>query len=499
MLCTKTLQKPCRGCGSNGREYRVGSRWWLPGIVVIEFERDLSPGSIFGTSQPILEKTKDWSWVDLRRLRQLVGNELVKPPEWTFSFKPGQVPSRPNYLPFITLTLGPDEDIPAIARQLSNVQGVKRASPEPILSPPIPRIPFTRREMPRRSALSADFFADTVAPVGLRNEPLAVSGGESFGIQTTVTNDDVQNQWYLFRSKVDEVVANNIDGTGVVVADIDWGFNVDHQEFQNRIQFKLNAAQNSDDLSSGPDKWHGTAALGLIGAGDNDAGMLGFASGADLWAIMGQDTGPNLDNQCWANAIDKAIEESSNGKRKVILVEASTDGQFNIEASSTVREPIRAAINAGCVVCVPAGNRGVDATRGPGFIRVRDDENECQPILVGATKYTVDDNDIQRGASNFGPRVIVSAPGEIAADVSCCNCGNDTYTNFFGGTSGASAKVAGAMALVLQQFPEVTHRQIVDVLKTRMPQIPTPVGREMGCFLDVSELMYQVDSYLAGI
>jgi len=496
MLCTKTLQKPCKGCGSKGPEDKVDSRWWLPGIVVVEFERSLSPGSIFGTPEPITQKTKDLSWVDLTRLRQLTGDRLVKPPEWTFSFKPGEVPSRPNYLRFITLTLRPDENIPAISKQLSRVKGVKRASPEPILSPPILRIPYRPPEMLRRNA-SAATFADTVAPLGLRNEPLAVSGGESFGIQTTVNDDDVQNQWYLFRSKVDGVVESGIDGTGVVVADVDWGFNVDHQEFQDRIQFKYNAAQDNNDLSSGPDKWHGTAALGLIGAGDNDAGMLGFASGAELWAIMGQDFGTNLDNQSWAKAIEKAIEESSGGKRKVILVEASTAGQFNVETSPTVREPIRAAISAGCVVCVPAGNRGVDARKGPGIIRVTDEPNECPPILVGATKYSPDEDVIERGVSNFGPRVVVSAPGDPARDVSACNCGNDTYSNSFGGTSGASAKVAGAMALVLQSFPEVTHEQIVDVLKTRMPQIATGPGKEMGCFLDVSELMSRVESYLS--
>ena len=496
MLSTKTLQKPCRGCGSKGPEDTVNPRWWLPGIVVVEFERDFSPGSIFGTAEPITYKTKDLSWVDITKLRQLTGHLLVKPPKWTFSFEPGQVPSSPNYLRFITLTLRPETDVPAIAKKLGHVRGVKRASPEPILSPPIKRIPLRPYALPRNS-VQADTVADTAAPQGLRNEPLAVSGGASFGV-VTVNADNLQNQWYLFRSNIADVVESRTYGTGVVVADIDWGFNLDHQEFQNRIKFKYNAAGNTDDLSSGPNIWHGTAALGLIGAGDNDAGMLGFACGADLWAIMGQDSGPNLDNECWAKAIQKVIDEPSTG-RKVILVEASTDGQYNVETSPSVYEPIQAAINAGCVVVVPAGNRGVDAREGPGILDVPDEPDKPQPILVGATQYRDDKDDIKRGDSNWGPRVVVSAPGDVAADVTSCACGTDTYTNSFGGTSGASAKVAGAMALVLQRFPEVTHQQIVKVLRTRMPQITNAddENHEMGCFLNVQDLLHQIDLYLS--
>ncbi|HEU4933710.1 MAG TPA: S8/S53 family peptidase [Pyrinomonadaceae bacterium] len=462
-------------------------RWWLPGVIVVEFNQRLSPGSIFGFTDSVSDESKKYgSWLDVTKLRKLVGNLLVKPPEWTFSFKPGQVPSRPNYERFITFNLRPEVDVPAIAKKLSEVGGVVRATPEPILSPPIPYIPLRATEMAMADSVSDDVEA------GLRDEPLAVSGGQSFGVQVNVGTAQLQNQWYLFRSNLDAVVESGINGTGVVVAAVDWGFNVDHQEFQDRIKFKYNAAQDNNDLSSGPRRWHGTASLGLIGAGDNDAGMLGFASGADLWAIQGQDSGSNLNNQCWAQAIEKAIDEPSGGKRKVILIEASTNGGFNVEASTTLRVPIMAAIEDGCVVCVAAGNRGVDAKKAPNNAQIP----ESGSILVGATQYRANQDDIRRGISNWGSRIVVSAPGELSSDVTCCDCGPDSYTNSFGGTSGASAKVAGAMALLLQAHPHLTHSQIVDVLKTRMPQITTS-DRPMGCFLDIEELMEQVDLYLS--
>jgi subtilisin family serine protease len=230
----------------------------------------------------------------------------------------------------------------------------------------------------------------------------------------------------------------------------------------------------------------------LIGAGDGNTGMLGFACGADLWAIQGQVQDGSVDNTSWAKAIETARLTSSGGKRKVILVEVSTSDGLNVESSTTLRVPIMQAIADNCVVCVTAGNIGVDAGLDENF----DPFPETGSILVGATLYKNDPTNILRSDSNWGSRVVVSAPGATGTDVTCCDCGIDRYRNEFGGTSGAAAKVAGAMALVLQKFPEVTHQQIVEVLKTKMPQITT-TDHPMGCFLDVEELMVQVAKYLS--
>jgi subtilisin family serine protease len=493
MLYTKTLQKQrCKGCASTPEE-KLDARWWLPGILVVEFKRRLSPDSIFGsafTDSMSYKSKTDLSWLDVNKLRHIVGNLIVKPPKWTFQFEREKPPATANYERFITFFLQPDVDVPAIAKELNTVGGVVRATPEPMISPPVPRIPYREPNKVFSAPVEAA-FADTLIAEPLLNEPLAVSGGEQFGLAVPLGVERLQNQWYLFRSNADIVINSGTNGDGVVVAVVDWGFNVTHREFQSRIAYTYNAARNNTDVSTGTRKWHGTATLGLVGAGDNDAGMLGFAAGAELWAIQGQDSGANLDNTCWARAIERARTRDSNGKRRVILVEASTNRGLNIESSTTLREPIKTAIADNCVVCVPAGNLGVNAGKGQSNVSIP----ESGSILVGATQYRSDPDDIRRGVSNWGPRIVVSAPGEVATDVTTCDCGNDSYTNTFGGTSGATAKVAGAMALVLQRFPEVTHQQIVEVLTTRMPQITT-ADKAMGAFLDVSELMTQVELLL---
>lgn len=487
---TKYRQLPCKGCGSVGFNETSDSRWWLPGIVVLELEDPESPRRIFDPAfDPTDEAVSQHPLPDFARLRRIVDPLLIKPPEWTFAFKRDQPPTEKDYERFITLHLQPDVDVPAIARELSNVAGVRRAAGEPRLAPPIQRIPFNEGKVEVLENLLTD-----AAEVPLLDEPLAVSGGNSLGKWTHVGTGQLSNQWYLFRSQVDGLLKSGITGAGVVVADIDWGFRVDHQEFgNNRIKFKYNAVTESEDVSSATMQWHGTGTLGLIGAGDNDKGMLGFAPGADLWAIQAQADNSPFDNTTWAKAIETARLTPSPGKRKVILVEAATAGSRNVEASAYVREPIKQAIADGCVVCVTAGNKGVDA----GIDAEHHQIDPTGSILVGATQYQENAANILRGESNWGSRIVVSAPGASDKDVTCCDCGIDRYRDSFGGTSGAAAKVAGAMALLLQAYPLVKNHEIVEVMKTKMPQIATPDHKPMGCFLDMKTLITEVGSYLS--
>jgi hypothetical protein len=484
---TKYRQLRCKGCGSVGFNETPDSRWWLPGIVVLELEKPESPRRIFDpTDDAALQKLP----VDARQLRKIVDPLLIKPPEWTFAFKRDQPPTEKDYERFITLHLQPDVDVPAIARELSNVRGVRRAAGEPRLAPPRKRIPFIEPKAEFRAGMLTE-----AAEVPLLDEPLAVSGGAlGKSIPVGIGAEQLSNQWYLFRSQADGFLQNGITGAGVIVADIDWGFKVDHQEFANdKIKFKYSAVTGTADVSSATMQWHGTGTLGLIGAGDNNKGMLGFAPGADLWAIQAQSDNSPVDNRTWAKAIEKVRLTPSPGKRKVILVEAATSNSGNVEASAYVREPIKQAIADGCVVCVTAGNGGVNA----GLDAEDRPIDPTGSILVGATQYKEDPAKVVRSDSNWGSRVVVSAPGASSNDVTCCDCGVDRYRDNFGGTSGAAAKVAGAMALLLQAYPAVKNREIVEVMKTKMPQIPVLNNKSIGCFLDIKKLMTEVGSYLS--
>src|SRR5262249_21698532 len=149
-------------------------------------------------------------------------------------------------------------------------------------------------------------------------------------------------------------------------------------------------------VNHGNMRHHGTAVLGLAGAEVNDHGMAGIAYDATLWAIQ---AGTNfvVNESLWVAAIDFVFRTPGHG-RKVIILEAQTLGSSNIEAIPSISAAITAAINAGIVVCVPAGNGNESG------LANRDDAGNLilatDAIVVGATKFHPDKN--QRADSNGG-------------------------------------------------------------------------------------------------
>ena len=184
--------------------------------------------------------------------------------------------------------------------------------------------------------------------------------------------------------------------------------------------------------------------------------MAGIAFEAELWAIQAG-TEALRDHCSWVAAINLVRTTPSNG-RKVIILEIQTEGGGNIEMVPTVNQEIILAINDGIVVCVPAGNRGGDAGIG--------DDNypipETGSILVGATRFDPDPDIDQRFGSNGGDRVVIYAPGDIDHDLTC---GKERYLERFGGTSGATAKVAGVVALMLEKNNQLSPHAVRDILK----------------------------------
>lgn len=357
-------------------------------------------------------------------------------------------PGRERYLTFY---FAPHQNISLIARKLRETDLIESAVPSPQIIP-------------------------SCSPLG---EPMMTE------------NDD--RLWYIKRCKVDlawKLKGQNefFSGQGVVVADLDWGFRTHHQEFDGRIERRHNAISGTTSIqdNAGHTISHGTAVLALLGAGANGVGMSGFAFGADLWAIQA-DNGMNQlpPFQSWWFAIDFVRRTDSNGRRKVICIEAETADHFNIESEPMINQAIRDAIAAGIVVCVPAGNGNKDAGRDAAG-------NEFPPtesILVGATVFNADDTiNRKAGFSNWGRRVVVSAPGDPNNDFTACAEGDDEYDNF-GGTSGAAPKVAGAVALMLEANPQLTHAEIRDILNATGTPITdadeTNEATLIGTFLNV--------------
>jgi subtilisin family serine protease len=317
-------------------------------------------------------------------------------------------------------------------------------------------------------------------PFSPYDEPLL---GNSDQLMTTVcrSNGCLENQWYIFRCGIDKAW-QHASGKGITVADIDWGFNPNHQDLRSRIQLTRSMLPQTDsrNVMNGLKRDHGTAVLGQVGAQVNRLGMAGIAFEANLWAIQaGSDT--ITDHSLWAQALDFVCEQPSNG-RKIIILEIQTRQGGNIEMSPMINKALVEAIAANIVVCVPAGNGNASRDAGIG-----DDGLPIPPtgsIVVGATRYDKLRNIVGNG--NNGRRVVVYAPGDPIHDLTC-SLPNDRYRNRFGGTSGAVAKVAGAVALMLEVNPQLTPAEVREILSHSNIPVVDEGGERVGVLLDAEQ------------
>ena len=376
----------------------------------------------------------------------------------------------PSLSHFVTLHFTEDADTSQIADELRALPDVETAIAVPAAAPP------TAGTL---STLEVGAVAPPATPL---TEPLVGTG--DVVVLDPVTG--LENQWYLFRCHVDRAWGRS-SGAGVVIADIDWGFRTSHQDLSGRFGRVYNAFDGGSDVTHGGSVFHGTGVTGFLGAAVNGRGIAGIAYGATLWGVQA-DSGPGtgLGGNAWARAIDWVRTTSSGISRKVVNLEVQTGNFGNYEQVPSVAAAIKTAIGAGVVVCVAAGNGDKDAS-------LDDSGNpipETGSILVGATAY---DSSINKRAwfSNYGSRIVVAAPGDPSHDLTCDATSDTAYRNGFGGTSGATPKVAGVAALMLAVNPSLTHADVRRILNATGAALTPDPGKALGTFLDADAAVRQ--------
>lgn len=289
--------------------------------------------------------------------------------------------------------------------------------------------------------------------------------------RATTPNDSLfGNQWAL--NNTGQTGGNNDDdidapqawdrGTGskdFVVAVVDGGMNVNHQDLQPNRWVNTNDPNNGvDDDGNGyvddrfgwdvygndgsiPNDQHGSHVSGIVGArGNNGVGVSGVnwqvslmhvaASGGTSVAIAGYNYVTKL-RQDWLN---------SGGSIGANIV--ATNSSFGIDfanCSSGAYAPWNQAYNAmgqlGILSCGATINQTINVDN------VGDVPTGCtSPYMISVTNTNHND---QLSFAGFGPNSIdLGAPGE---NVRSCSSGSSSYTNL-SGTSMASPHVAGAVA-----------------------------------------------------
>ena len=252
-------------------------------------------------------------------------------------------------------------------------------------------------------------------------------------------------------------------GENVRIVDIEYDWNLQHSDLTAALSNLLVYVQGTDPLPQF-NVDHGTAVLGELIAADDGVGVTGIANKSRV-GLINPVTGGNT--QDVAGAIRKAASVLTPGD--VILLEqqsiqgprfdaATGRGLVPIEFEPDVFNAIRDATSAGIVVVESAGNGFDDldlSVYNGAFDRIRRDSGA---ILVGAGLpeggvYGPGPDRTRTTESNFGSRVDVQGWGRF---ITTCGYGDlrhdqgpdHWYTIDFGATSGATAMVAGACAVL---------------------------------------------------
>ena len=240
-----------------------------------------------------------------------------------------------------------------------------------------------------------------------------------------------------------------ITGTGIRVSDCEYGWDYDHEEY-NDVDLNPEPGQTiaGGVYSNGWDD-HGTAVLGEMVAPDNGYGVTGICPDVETatypeWTIEG--------GFRRVAAITSAIADSDPGD--VVLLEMQTvnfgSSYGPAELDPSVFNVVSSGSAAGVVVVGAAGNGNQNLDSGT--YSTYQGWGDSGSIIVGAGSSNSSHNKLS--FSTYGTRVDVQGWGENVFSTGYgwfAQYGGDShqsYTSSFSGTSSASPIVTGAAALV---------------------------------------------------
>lgn len=252
-------------------------------------------------------------------------------------------------------------------------------------------------------------------------------------------------------------------GAGITAAIIDSGINPALSEFAGRISSA--SADTAGTRGLGDDDGHGTSVAAVVAAARNGSGMHGVAFNSTL-LIARTDTpgsctdtsGPMEEQGCSHNdnSVARGIDLAVANNARVINI--SLGGSA---ANSTLRAAISRATAAGVVIVISAGNDGAKpegANPDPLAGIALDPVARGLVIIAGA----VDVNEQIAGFSNRAGNAASQYLAALGVQVRTIN-ENGTLV-LASGTSYAAPVISGAVALLAQAFPNLTGRQIVELL-----------------------------------
>ena len=272
----------------------------------------------------------------------------------------------------------------------------------------------------------------------------------------------------------------NMGSAEVTIAVIDNGFDLSHPDLQGKVTRPFDLwTQSSRILQGDPQFTHGTPCASVALASSNGTGIVGAApnakfmpvsgtsfslrateqmfdycvkNGADIISCSWGTTDPNFSlSPLKEQAIARAAREGRNGKGCIILFAAGNDDRDFLNFYAAHPDVIAVGASTSKDQHASYSNRGRE-------LSVCAPSNGDWPIIAARAWW--DQGTTQRGIGDFR----FWADGRSRGD---------RYKHF-GGTSSSCPLVAGICALLLSVNPDLTAREVKEILQSTADKIGQP-------------------------
>jgi len=254
-----------------------------------------------------------------------------------------------------------------------------------------------------------------------------------------VNDPNISDQWGWYRIKADKAYETGVHGSGVTVAVLDTGINVDHPDLMANIIDGWNFVENNDDVTDLDG--HGTMVAGIIAAvANNGIGIAGVSPNVSIMPlkVLTSSGGSWID-------LDRAIIRAADNGADIIVM--SLGGKYS-QLSKATEAAIEYAYRKGCVLVAAAGNDNSSELFYPAAYE--------EVIAVSA----IDQNDVKADFSNYGSYIDFCAPG-----VNILSTWKDGNYASGSGTSFSAPFVAGVIALMLSKYPQLSPEEVIATLR----------------------------------
>ncbi len=284
----------------------------------------------------------------------------------------------------------------------------------------------------------------------------------------TASNAEFQGSYNLAAIHAETAFADGGTGQGIKVAVIDSGVDP---------LYDLQGAVSNDSTDLVPGRGapvgidlHATFIAGIIGARFNGFGTIGVAYDSTILSVRADTPGTCTSDQTTSNCtfndntLAQGVDYARTHGAKIINLSIGGTTPF----SPSFEDALSRAVAAGIIVTASAGNGSAADPDWPGQYAV-DPRYAGLVIAVGATDQT-------NALASYSNKAGKAAAGYMVApgDNVITGCKSNGACWKVSGTSFSAPEVAGAAALMLQAFPNLTPQQVVHILLTTADDLGAP-------------------------